>query len=142
MKKLICEMCGSAELIKQDGVFICQHCGCKYSVEEAKKMYVEGKVDVSGSTVTVDNLPKIEAMLKRAKEFETGNAPDIKGYTERYQENKAIEYYNKVLDIDPQNAVALKSIKHIKEKQDRDGKIGCLIGAIPVIILILIVLFS
>ena len=54
MKQLTCEMCGSTELMKQDGVFVCQTCGCKYSVEEAKKMMVEGTVDVSGSTVKVD----------------------------------------------------------------------------------------
>ena len=38
MKQLTCEMCGSTDLLKQDGVFVCQSCGCKYSVEEAKKM--------------------------------------------------------------------------------------------------------
>ena len=38
MKQLICEMCGSTDLVKQEGVFVCQECGCKYSVEEAKKM--------------------------------------------------------------------------------------------------------
>ena len=53
MKQLTCEMCGSNDLIKQDGVFVCQSCGCKYSVEEAKKMMVEGTVEVTG-TVKVD----------------------------------------------------------------------------------------
>lgn len=37
MKKITCEMCGSADLLKQDGVFVCQNCGTMYSVEEAKK---------------------------------------------------------------------------------------------------------
>lgn len=37
MKQLTCEMCGSTDLIKEDGVFVCQACGIKYSVEEAKK---------------------------------------------------------------------------------------------------------
>ena len=37
MKQLVCEMCGEKELLKQDGVFICQSCGTRYSVEEAKK---------------------------------------------------------------------------------------------------------
>lgn len=60
MKRLTCEMCGSTDFIKQDGVFVCQTCGCKYSIEEAKKMMVEGTVDVSGSTVKVDNERKIE----------------------------------------------------------------------------------
>lgn len=48
MKKIVCEMCGG-ELIKDSGVFVCQNCGCKYSVEEAKKMMVEveGTVNVA-----------------------------------------------------------------------------------------------
>ena len=41
MKQIVCEMCGSKELIKQDGVFVCQSCSSKYSVEKAKKMMVE-----------------------------------------------------------------------------------------------------
>lgn len=54
MKQLVCEMCGSKDLVKQDGIFVCQACGTKYSVEEAKKMMIEGTVDVQG-TVKVDN---------------------------------------------------------------------------------------
>ena len=38
MKALTCEMCGSTNLLKDNGVFVCQSCGTKYSVEEAKKM--------------------------------------------------------------------------------------------------------
>ena len=38
MKQMVCEMCGGTDLIKQDGVFVCQTCGTKYSIEEAKKM--------------------------------------------------------------------------------------------------------
>ena len=37
MKKISCEMCGSSDLIKQDGVFVCENCGMKYSLEDAKK---------------------------------------------------------------------------------------------------------
>ena len=54
MKQLTCEMCGSTELVKEGGFFVCQTCGTKYSVEEAKKMMIEGTVDVKG-TVKVDN---------------------------------------------------------------------------------------
>ena len=38
MKQLTCEMCGSGEIIKKDGVYVCQHCGTQYTVEEAKKL--------------------------------------------------------------------------------------------------------
>lgn len=46
MKRLICEMCGSADLLKDGGIFVCQACGCKYTVEEARKMMDEGTVDI------------------------------------------------------------------------------------------------
>lgn len=71
MKRLTCEMCGSTDLIKQDGVFVCQSCGSKYSVEEAKKMMVEGIVDVTGSTVKVDisdELVNLYQIARRARE--------------------------------------------------------------------------
>lgn len=92
MKRLTCEMCGSTDLIKQDGVFVCQTCGCKYSIEEAKKMMVEGTVDVSGSTVKVDNERKIEnlrTLADRAK-------------AERDTETAA-KYFEELLKEDPNN---------------------------------------
>lgn len=46
MKQLACEMCGSTDIIKQEGIFVCQSCGCKYSAEEAKKM-ISGEDSVS-----------------------------------------------------------------------------------------------
>lgn len=66
MKRLTCEMCGSNDLIKQEGSFVCQMCGCKYSVEEAKKMMIEGTVEVQG-TVQVDASNQKENLLKRAE---------------------------------------------------------------------------
>ena len=35
---MICEICGSTDLVKQDGFFVCQSCGTKYTVEEARKL--------------------------------------------------------------------------------------------------------
>ena len=64
MKQLTCEMCGSTDLMKQDGVFVCQSCGTKYSIEEAKKMMVEGTVNVAG-TVKVDSEKKIQNLEER-----------------------------------------------------------------------------
>lgn len=92
MKQLTCEMCGSTDMMKQDGVFVCQTCGTKYSVEEAKKMMIEGTVDVSGSTVKVDNSDSVNTYLTMAE-----NAYSADNYTE------AEVYCNKVIEIDPQN---------------------------------------
>lgn len=73
MKQLTCEMCGSTDLMKQDGVFVCQTCGCKYSVEEAKKMMVEGTVDVAG-TVAIDNSEMLSNLCKMAwMKFNSGD---------------------------------------------------------------------
>jgi len=72
MKALTCEMCGSTNLIKEGGVFICQSCGTKYSVEEAKKMMVEGTVDVKGTVKvdTSDELKNLYEIARRAKDAE------------------------------------------------------------------------
>lgn len=90
MKQLTCEMCGSTDLIKQDGVFVCQTCGCKYSVEEAKKMMIEDTVDVSGSTVRLDNTSNIENYLKLAENAFPAN-----------NNKEAESYSNKILEINP-----------------------------------------
>ena len=66
MKQLTCEMCGGTDIIKQDGSFLCQTCGMKYSIEEAKKMMIEGTVDVQG-TVKVDNSAFVEKYLANAR---------------------------------------------------------------------------
>jgi hypothetical protein len=94
MKQLACEMCGSTDLIKQDGVFVCQTCGCKYSIEEAKKMMVEGTVEVTG-TVRVDNSAAIANYLKMAKSALEAN-----------NHKEAEEYANKIIELEPQHCEA------------------------------------
>ncbi len=80
MKQLTCEMCGGTDLIKQDGVFVCQSCGCKYSIEEAKKMMVEGTVEVAG-TVKVDDSAKIENYLVLSQNaYNSGNGQSAFDY--------------------------------------------------------------
>lgn len=94
MKQLVCEMCGSTEMLKQDGVFVCQTCGTKYSVEEAKKMMVEGTVEIFG-TVQIDNSDELENVLDLAI-----NA-DVSGNRE-----EAEFYCNRALEIEPTNSIA------------------------------------
>src|SRR5574344_790517 len=86
MKKIVCEMCGSNDLLKKDNVYTCQSCGTKYSVEEARKMMVEGKVDEED---------KIKNYLMMAN-----NAYDADNKKE--SEN----YCNKIIEIDPENCEA------------------------------------
>jgi uncharacterized Zn finger protein (UPF0148 family) len=91
MKKLICEMCGGTDLIKQDGVFVCQHCGAKYSVDDAKRMMVEGTVEVTG-TVKIDSSERLEKSLKNARRARDDDNHEL-----------AEKYYEEILDADPEN---------------------------------------
>ena len=89
MKALKCEMCGSTNLIKEGGVFVCQSCGTKYSVEEAKKMMVEGTVDVKGTVKvdTSDELKNLYEVARRAKDSDNSE--------------NATKYYDMILVKDP-----------------------------------------
>ena len=101
MKPITCELCGSNDLIKDGGVFVCQYCGTKYTVEEARKLIVEG-------TVSVEGIAGLDNLLLRAKEFE--KTEDI---------DKAIEYYDRVLDLDLNNAEAKAGIARLERIIDR-----------------------
>lgn len=83
MNPLVCEMCNSNEVIKQNGVFVCQHCGTKYSVEEAKKMMIEG-------TVKIDNTDKLNNLYHLARRAKLEN-----------NEKNACKYYEMILLEDP-----------------------------------------
>ncbi len=80
MKPMICEMCGCNDLVKKNGVFVCQACGTKYSIEEAKKLKIEGSVDVQGMVKidTSDRLNNLYILARRAKD--ENNEEDARKY--------------------------------------------------------------
>ncbi|MCR5796389.1 MAG: hypothetical protein K6G63_00510 [Eubacterium sp.] len=83
-------MCSSNNVIKTDGFFVCQNCGTKYSVEEAKKLMIEGTVDVSGSTVKVDNTASIDNYYNMAESaYDSSNLKETESYC------------NKIIEIEP-----------------------------------------
>lgn len=90
MKALVCEMCNSRDLVKENGVFVCQSCGTKYSVEDAKKLMIEGKIDISGSTVKIDNSQRLDNLYKLARR--AMDSSDLE---------KALSYYNEILVYAP-----------------------------------------
>ena len=112
MKAIVCEMCNSTDIVKQDGFYVCQSCGTKYSVEEAKKLMIDGPVDVSGSTVKVDNSDSIEKYLqlaRRAREAENSE--------------NAEKYYALVLQEDPNNWEAAFFQVYYRAMQCKIGEI-------------------
>lgn len=108
MAALQCEICGGKLLAQPSGMYECEFCGIQYDTAWAKEkiqeikgtVKVEGIVEVTG-TVKLDGPVKVEgnvsvgSLLKRATlSLEDG------------EWSSANEYYNKVLDIDPECADA------------------------------------
>ena len=64
-----CEICGSSNLVKREGLFVCNDCGMKYSLEEIKNML--GSQQQVGSHIntrdTQDELKNLYMLARRAK---------------------------------------------------------------------------
>ncbi len=112
MKALTCEMCGSTNLIKEGGVYVCQSCGTKYSVEEAKKMMVEGTVDVKGTVKvdTTDELKNLYEIARRAKDSDNSE--------------NATKYYDMILVKDPSSWEANFYVVYYKAMSCTIGQIS------------------
>ncbi len=88
MQRLKCELCGSNDIVKQGGLYVCQHCGTKYSSDDAKKMMFQG-------TVRVNNLPSTNNLLELAD-----SSLDAQNYKE------AEIYSNRAIEINALNSKA------------------------------------
>lgn len=112
MKQLTCEICGSTDLIKQDGLFVCQSCGTKYSVEEAKNMMGAGAVDAGNNTAKADTsgeLANLYQIARRAKSDENAE--------------NAAKYYDMVLIKDPTSWEASFYVVYYKAMQCKIAQI-------------------
>lgn len=111
MKALKCEMCGSNDVVKQDGLYVCQNCGTKYTIEEARKMMVEGTVSVEG-TVKIDSSSELKNLYQLAR------TAKIENNTEN-----AAKYYEKILLKDPNSWEASYYAVYYKSMSCRIGEI-------------------
>jgi hypothetical protein len=64
MKKIVCELCGESDFIKEGEFFVCQVCGAKYTVAEARKLFVD--VDAAGSTGSSSPKPTTPSQTVKA----------------------------------------------------------------------------
>lgn len=94
MKKIVCDLCEGTEFIKENGMFVCQGCGTKYSLDEAKSMMqeVEGEATpvvaaAPAMSVGNPNQAQIDNILVLATTaYEAQNCAEAESYC-----NKAIE---------------------------------------------------
>lgn len=87
MQAIKCEICGSSDIIKKDGIFVCQYCGTQYTADEVRKLL---------GTVRIDKTEDIDNYLTLARRsLESSNF------------DKAAEYYELVLRNDPNNIEAI-----------------------------------
>ncbi|MBO9592817.1 MAG: hypothetical protein J7599_07895 [Niabella sp.] len=105
MKKITCELCGSSRLAKLDEAYVCQNCNTKYSVEEAKKMVIDGVVEVTGR-VEVDSSGKLSNLYQIAR----------RAKNEENAENAA-RYYDMILIEDPTSWEAAFYVVYFKAVQ-------------------------
>jgi hypothetical protein len=93
MKKITCEMCGGNDLLKDEGFLVCQSCGTKYTVEEARKLMVEfdGPIEVKGK-VAIDNTARLDNLYKIARRARDDGNTD-----------QAYRKYEELLTEDPDN---------------------------------------
>lgn len=85
MKAMRCELCGSTEIIKDGDFFVCQSCGMKYTLENARNMMVEveGVVEVKG-TVKQDRSEELLRLLELARGgIDSSNFKDAESYAMR-----------------------------------------------------------
>jgi len=84
MKVIVCELCEGREFAKQDGMFVCQSCGSKYTPEDAKKLMIEVEGDAPASAArtgagTNTDLERYLTLARRASESDN-NADAAKYY--------------------------------------------------------------
>lgn len=97
MKKIVCDLCESTEFIKENGMFVCQGCGTKYSLEEAKSMMKE----VAGDPTPVSGAPVVSIPMGNPNQAQIDNilvlattAYEAQNYAE------AENYCNRAIELD------------------------------------------
>ena len=85
-------MCGGTELVKQDGVFVCQDCGAKYSTDEAKKLLVDNTscMGESALKVKIDHSKELDNLYEIARRAKNDNNTE-----------NAQKYYEQIIVKDP-----------------------------------------
>lgn len=90
MRQLACEICGSTDVIKQGNYFVCQECGCKYSMQETKNLVMGDDPNNVMGTVKVDNSDELDNLYQLARRAKDDNNSE-----------NAQKYYDQIIVKDP-----------------------------------------
>ncbi len=91
LRSLVCENCGAPGLIIKDGYLFCEYCQSKFLISESECKRLNTHIKVkANSSISLEN--DIDALLLKCKS----------------DSDNARRYANLILDIDPDNAEALK----------------------------------
>ena len=102
MAQIVCDVCGG-DLLKDGEFFVCQTCGCKYSLEEVRRKLTGGgapapaAAPAAPAAVQVSNAAQVENLMKMAQ-----SAYDSKNYA------KAEDFCDQVIAMDSGNYEAWK----------------------------------
>lgn len=118
MNELICEMCGSNDVVKQEGLFVCQSCGTKYSVEEARKIMTGETVEVEG-TVKIDRSSELDNLYEIARRAKDTNNSE-----------NALKYYDQILVKDANSWEAQFYVVYYRAMVCKIAEIGTSAGNI------------
>lgn len=110
MNKLVCEICGGS-IIKQEDGFVCQDCGCKYSLNAVRKILNDHEQLSPGTLKETAGDNKAEELISKARNIvsiyiDKGSERDVNGYPikiseEKYQKAKA--YLDQAAELDASN---------------------------------------
>ena len=98
MKKIVCELCECMEFTKEGGMFVCNGCGTKYTVEEVRGMMreVESAAPAVASAAPVGAMP-----MRNPNEQQIDNMLILAATAFEANNNKEAETYcNQVIALD------------------------------------------
>lgn len=128
--RIVCEMCGNSDFIKDRGVFVCQDCGCKYTLEEARKLMVDGAVKQEIAEETSSQIIKDEVANKKDNEYKTSVVN--KSHESTNDKKEITNSFSRIVDDE-----AVKMEQNFAEKKTgTHNKIAILLVALVAVIIV------
>ena len=119
MKAIVCKMCGSHDLIKQDGVYVCQHCGTKYTAEETAKLTVDFSNVSEDHPIPVKVVGNTENLVKLGWAALEADPNDANGWAIRFNALLMSQTFDNLHYTEI--VAALEEIRTIANRADPDS---------------------